>query len=146
MRISRVVIRGLKALVERDDSFSEDQGAAPLTSVCLRGLNGSGKTTYHEAIASIWQMFRRWSQRGTHVRPPIRSPLRHADLVAVHLTELPGPARALWLVYGRQSLWDKVPARDDPAAGVLWTGEKGAPKNLRTRSEITSLKIHQMDP
>ncbi len=136
MKISRVVIRGLKALAERDDSFNLDLGSAPASSVCLRGLNGSGKTTYLEAVASLWSLFRRWSQRGTHVPPPSSDPLSSADLVAVHIVDLPGPSDDLWLVYGQRKLWDAVPRRgNSKVAGVLATGNKGNLKNLHERTD-----------
>ncbi|WP_437678882.1 hypothetical protein [Sorangium sp. So ce131] len=135
MRISRVVIQRMKALVQRDDSFSLDPGGAPASSVCLRGLNGSGKTTYLEAIASLWRLFRRWSQRGTHVRLASNDPLLSADLAALHVVGLPGPAGELWLVYGQRELWEAVPNRGNSAVvGVLATGNKGNLKNLHNRA------------
>lgn len=135
MKIRRVVIRGLKSLQSRDDAFCEPDGSTA-SSVCLRGLNGSGKTTYLDAIASIWWLFRRWTQKGTHVKLPPGDPLSSAGLLAVHLTELPGPAQSLWLVHGQSELWEAVPDRGDiPVAGVLGGRGRGRPTNLRNRAD-----------
>ena len=123
MKIRRVVIRGLKALAARDDTFGLEPGNTLASSVCLRGLNGSGKTTYLEAISSMWGMFRRWTQ-GRLVRVE-RVASDSVALVAVQLTELPGPEASLWLVYGHEDVWETVPDRGDVAvAGMLASGGK----------------------
>jgi len=129
MRIERIVIKKLRALRERDDRF-------PTGSVCLRGVNGSGKTTYIDAVGSLWQLFRRWSQKGTNVRHPEGSPLPEAELMAMKLVGLPGPAPELWLVHGQQESWEAVAEGDQvEVAGVLRSGTVGAPKNLRRRDD-----------
>lgn len=134
MQIDRVVFRGLKALVNRDDRFVDEPDAPPAKSVCIRGLNGSGKTTYLAAIAAMWSKFREWSQRGVHVKTQPESLLNEADLIALRLVGLPGPEPTMWLVWGYGDLWDAVPDRcDDCVAGVLWTRERGRPRNLLTR-------------
>lgn len=131
MKIARVVFRGLKALQLRDDSLTFEPEGGPAHSLCLRGLNGSGKTTYLEAVASLWQLFRRWSQRSKHVRLLANDPLLHADLVAIHVVDLPGPASDLWLVFGQRELWESIPDRGRGAVvGVLGTGNRGNMKNL----------------
>lgn len=135
MKIRRVVIRGLKALAARDDTFGLEPGNNLASSVCLRGLNGSGKTTYLEAISSIWGMFRRWTQTGT-TRNRLAGPFNSAALVAVQLTELPGPEESLWLVYGHEDVWETVPDRGDVAvAGVLASGGMRNRKSLRDRED-----------
>lgn len=135
MKIRRVVIRGLKALAARDDTFGLEPGNTLASSVCLRGLNGSGKTTYLEAISAIWGMFRRWTQTG---RPNLfdGTLFNPEALIAVQLTELPGPEATLWLVYGHEDDWEMVPDRGDvDVAGVLGWGDSGARKSLRTRED-----------
>ena len=79
MKIRRVVIHGLKALAARDDTFGLEPGGTLASSVCLRGLNGSGKTTYLEAISSLWLRFRAWTVRGPG--PSIRSANSTSGLV-----------------------------------------------------------------
>jgi len=136
MKIARVVFRGLKALEQRDDAFTFDPSGLPAQSLCLRGVNGSGKTTYLEAVASLWQLFRRWSQRRKHVTLSKNDLLSRADLVAVRLVDLPGPAPDLWLVYGRHEAWESVPDRGESAVvGVLGTGNRGNMKNLHLRGQ-----------
>lgn len=133
MKIDRVVWRGLKALESRDDLLKDDIAAPPADSVCLRGLNGSGKTTYLETIAKLWGNFRNWSQHGGYGggRLSPQNLLTYARLAAIHVIELPGPAPSLWLVVGEEDLWESVPHRgSDPAAGVLKTNRKGGRYNL----------------
>ncbi|EYF02593.1 AAA family ATPase [Chondromyces apiculatus] len=136
MKISRVVIRELKSLTARDDSLRLDPGGFPASSVCLRGLNGSGKTSYLQAVSSMWRLFRRWTQKGKHVPPRAGDPLHAAGLVALQLTDLPGPERSVWLVYGQRDLWEEVPERGNiPVAGVLASGSRGNLKSLLGRDE-----------
>jgi len=155
MKIDRVVWRGLKALESRDDHFAEETGVAPATSLCLRGLNGSGKTTYLETLAALWRGFRRWSQHGGYTQGVRLSPqnlLAYARLAAVHLVELPGPAPSLWLVLGREEEWESVPNRgSDMVAGVLATARPGVRRNLLKREselyrfwDINATKLEQV--
>lgn len=90
MRIERVAIRGLRALRARDDRLVNGRGEI-WPAACLRGLNGSGKTTYLDAIAQLWQWFRRCTQKRGFVKPEERSLLNDAKLVAALFTDLPGP-------------------------------------------------------
>jgi predicted ATPase len=134
MKVDRVLFRGLKALQQRDDRFTNATGDGPASSACLRGLNGSGKTTYLEAIASLWKLFRRWSQRGTHVKPGTHDPINLSDLVAIRVVDVPGPNSSMWLVYGEQEVWESIPDRsDDAVIGVLSTGKRGNHRNLLER-------------
>lgn len=98
MKIERIVLRNLRAIRSRDDTF----GGSP--SVCLRGLNGSGKTTYLEAIAQLWQWFRRCTLRQGFATPAADSVLTDAGLVAVLFTELPGPRSRMWVAWGTKEL------------------------------------------
>lgn len=99
MRIERVTIHGLRALRAREDRLVNEQGAIR-GAVCLRGLNGSGKTTYLDAIAHLWQWFRRCTQKRGFAKPEERSVLLEARLVAALFTELPGPRERMWIAWG----------------------------------------------
>lgn len=99
MRIERVIIRGARALRARDDRLVGARGT-PLTSICLRGLNGSGKTTYLEALAELWQWFRRCAQQRGFAKPSGTPLLAEANLVAALFTGLPGPRSRMWIAAG----------------------------------------------
>lgn len=103
MRIERVILRGLRALRARDDRLSGADGTIH-PAICLRGLNGSGKTTYLEAIAQLWQWFRRCSQKRAFVRPEGKSLLNEAQVVAALFTGLPGPMPRMWVAWGDAGL------------------------------------------
>lgn len=99
MRIERVIFRGLRALRSRDDRLVGADGQSR-PAICLRGLNGSGKTTYLEAIAQLWQWFRRCTQKRGYVRPDARALLNEAQMVAALFTGLPGPMPRMWIAWG----------------------------------------------
>jgi predicted ATPase len=99
MRIERVIFRGLRALRERDDRFVNADGEV-LSAICLRGLNGSGKTTYLEALAQLWQWFRRCTQKRGFALPTGTELLGEARLAAALLTDLPGPRPRMWVAFG----------------------------------------------
>lgn len=96
MRIERVIIRKLRALRDRDDRLVGLDGKT-FSAACLRGLNGSGKTTYLEAIAELWQWFRLCAIKRDYTAPAPGSCLHEAELVAAHFTDLPGPRQQMWL-------------------------------------------------
>jgi predicted ATPase len=124
MRIDRVIIRGLRALGDRDDLLGAP--GEPWPAVCLRGVNGSGKTTYLEAIAQLWQWFARCQNRGGWLAPTRESELlSEADLLAIHLVEAPGPVPAFWVAWGQ--------------GGALTTflEDHGAPTLARTKGKPT---------
>ena len=101
MKIDHVNIHGLRALEQRDDALVGADG--PWTSVCVRGPNGSGKTTWLEAVGQLWQWFRRCAKKRDWVQPskdPRDGLLQEAQLVAAHFTGLPGPRPNLWLAWG----------------------------------------------
>ncbi len=100
MRIERVVVRGLRALRDRDDRLVDARGQT-YPSVCLRGLNGSGKTTYLEALAELWQWFRRCTQQRGFAKPAGTPLLAEAQLVAALFTGLPGPRPRMWIACGQ---------------------------------------------
>lgn len=102
MKIERVIVRDLRALKKRDDLFAGPDGL--FSSACLRGLNGSGKTTYLEAMAQLWQWFRRCTQRRAYVSPAHDSLLSRCGLAAALFTELPGPRARMWVAWGRAPL------------------------------------------
>lgn len=97
MKIERVVVRGLRALRARDDAFVGPDGT-PHAAVCLRGLNGSGKTTYLEAIAQLWEWFRLCTKKRTYVHP--HGLLLEASVVSVVFRDLPGPRPRLRIEWG----------------------------------------------
>jgi predicted ATPase len=99
MRIERVIVRGLRALRARGDRFVDPRGKA-YPAVCLRGLNGSGKTTYLEALAELWQWFRRCTQQRGFAKPTGTPLLAEAQLVAALFTGLPGPRPRMWIACG----------------------------------------------
>jgi len=99
MRIERVIIKGLRALRSRDDSFKTPAGGI-YEAICLRGLTGSGKTTYLEVLAQLWQWFRRCTQRRGYEKPIATALLAEAELVAALFTDLPGPMPRMWLAVG----------------------------------------------
>jgi len=128
MRIERVIIRGARALRARDDRLVGARGA-PLTSICLRGLNGSGKTTYLEALAQLWQWFRRCAQQRGFAKPTGTPLLSEANLVAALFTGLPGPRSRLWVAAGNAKVIREVlePEPDSPYSfkgdQVRWDSE-----------------------
>ena len=102
MRIEQVRILGVRALRQRTDSFLD--GAAPRVTTCLRGTNGSGKTTYLAVIAELWRWFRRCVAKGGYVTPV--GLLKEAlgdGLAAMEVSDLPGPCPRLWLAVGNVS-------------------------------------------
>ena len=103
MRIQRVVLRNHKALRSRDDSFDLPSGEAVSEAVCLRGVNGSGKTTYLLALVELWEQLRRYIKQGPAGRDSLD--LRHFgdSYIGVQLTGLPGPIPSLWVQYGEVS-------------------------------------------
>lgn len=109
MKIERVIVRGLRALRARDDRLVGPDGA-PHPAICLRGLNGSGKTTYLEAIAQLWQWFRVCTKKRGRVSAPAGSLLAEAAVVAIELSGLPGPCSQLWLSCGEDVLLDQATA------------------------------------
>lgn len=96
MKIEKIVIRDLRALRARDDSFLGPDGS-PHTAVCLRGLNGSGKTTYLEAISQLWEWFRLCTKKRSMVQPTRGSLLAESNVAAIKLIDLPGPHPKLWI-------------------------------------------------
>lgn len=114
MHIDHVTIQGLRALRQRDDAIGARLGAG--TAVCVRGLNGAGKTTYLAAIAELWQWFRRCAKKRAWAAPSGNEQglLAEAALVAVCFAGLPGPMPRMWLAFGRgPALAGFVSGRDD---------------------------------
>jgi predicted ATPase len=99
MRIERVIVRELRALRARDDRLVGPRGV-PLSAICLRGLNGSGKSTYLEALGQLWQWFRRCAQQRGFAKPAGTPLLAEAQLVAALFTDLPGPRPRMWIAWG----------------------------------------------
>jgi len=125
MRIDRVIVQGLRALEHRDDRLATDD--RPWPAACLRGLNGSGKTTWLEAIAQIWIWFRRCMKRRAWVEPS-SDLLGEAELVAVHFCGLPAPTdrpelRDLWIVWGRGAALADFIAAEQPFGLTLHLGQ-----------------------
>lgn len=112
MHIERVIVRGLRALRARDDRFLGPRGK-PHAAVCLRGLNGSGKTTYLQALAELWQWFRRCTQQRGFAKPTGTHLLAEGQLVAALFTGLPGPRARLWIGWGQPEALQAALA-DDP--------------------------------
>lgn len=108
MRIERVIIRGLRALRERDDHLVGLDGTIH-SALCLRGLNGSGKSTYLLALAALWQWFRRCTSYRRLVSPEDTSPLLAATLVAALFTDLPGPRPRMWIAWGSPEALTTLP-------------------------------------
>jgi AAA domain, putative AbiEii toxin, Type IV TA system len=112
MRIERVIVRGLRALRMRDDRLIGPGGAR--RAICLRGLNGSGKTTYLEALAELWRWFRRCVQARGFAEPDGRALLGEAELVAALFTGLPGPRPRMWIAWGHADVMrDALEAEPD---------------------------------
>ena len=105
MLIKTVKIQGLRALqnvehtLQADEGLGERGAARPWDAVCVRGVNGAGKTTWLAAVAELWQWFRRCSKARAW-RPPATDLLAGADLVAIELVELPGPRPTMWMAWG----------------------------------------------
>lgn len=120
MKIEQIVIRKLRALTERND-FLYGPSHIPFSGVCLRGPNGSGKTSYLEAIAELWQWFRRCTKQKGYAQPETEL-LQEAELVAVLLVDLPGPLPKMWLAYGDVGLLPAGPENPYTLSGgrVLW--------------------------
>lgn len=121
MRIDRVVTLGLRALGKRDDRFQSSAGEA-WPSVCLRGLNGSGKTTYLEALAQLWLWFRRCTKHRSWIEPSPHPLLAESPLFAARFCGLPGPRRKAWLVWGRGKALDSFLAEEEKDQVFAWPG------------------------
>jgi hypothetical protein len=121
MRIERVIVRGLRALRERDDRLT-GLGGEIHPAACLRGLNGSGKTTYLEVLAQLWQWFRRCTQKRGFAKPIGTRLLAEAQLVAALFTGLPGPRARMWIAWGRPDALRVL--RDDPDSPYEVDGDK----------------------
>lgn len=117
MRIERVIIRKLRALRQRDDRLVGLDGQT-FPALCLRGLNGSGKTTYLDALAELWQWFCRCTKERKHVRPHDGSLLLEAELVAALFTQLPGPRARMWVACGSADAIASLPGTDNPYSVV----------------------------
>src|SRR5580700_2845782 len=101
MRIERVVVRGLRALRARDDRLV-GPGRRVHDAVCLRGLNGSGKSTYLEMLAELWLSFRNSAVKGGYAGPTRNTAmLGEASLAAALFVDLPGPKPRMWIAHGR---------------------------------------------
>lgn len=122
MRIERVIICGLRALDARDDAWVDPDGVAQ-TAGCLRGLNGSGKTTYLEAIAELWQWFRRCTQRRRFADFGHLEMLSEARMVAVLFSGLPPPRPRMWIAAGHPEALKSLP--DGPENPFVF--DQGAP-------------------
>lgn len=112
MRSERVIIRKLRALRQRDDVLVGLDGQT-FSAMCLRGLNGSGKTTYLDALAELWQWFSRCTKERKHVRPHKGSLLLEAEVVAALFTGLPGSRPRMWLAWGEADAIASLPQTDD---------------------------------
>jgi predicted ATPase len=124
MRIERVIVRGLRALRARDDRLVDPRGQ-PFPAVCLRGLNGAGKTTYLEALAELWQWFRRCAQQRSFAKPTGTPLLAEAQLVAALFTGLPGPKPRMWIAWGQDDAMRDALA-GHPDSPYLFRGEPGS--------------------
>lgn len=113
MRIRRIVIRNLRAVHERDDSFELTPGHGVVDvspAVCFHGGGGAGKTTCLDVMAALWKLFRASTRRRltrTLTLDPALSGLQPGGWVAMQLVELPGPLPTLWLHSGA----DEPPAQ-----------------------------------
>lgn len=97
MRVERVIIRGLRALRARDDVFL-DPVRVPYPAACLRGLTGSGKTTYLETIAGLWQWLRRCARQRQYAAPA-RGTILDAQFAGMLVSGLPGPRARAWIAW-----------------------------------------------
>ena len=148
MRIRRIV---LKDPFNRDDELVVDGDDDIASSVCFRGVNGSGKTTCLLAIARLWEAFRdlaRPSAEPAHIEPLLMRVRQR--LLAMHVSDLPGPVPAIWLVEGSRRLWNEVERRDaDPVVGALGDVGKrsnavspaGCAKTMRSRRNRYSVSV-----
>lgn len=107
MRVERVILRGVRALRARDDVFADAAGAS-YSAACLRGLNGSGKTTYLETLAGLWQWFRRCTKKRQYVAPA-EGVLEDAQLAAMLVSGLPGPRARVWIAWGDAAELRRLP-------------------------------------
>jgi ABC-type transport system involved in cytochrome c biogenesis ATPase subunit len=129
MRIERVLIRGLRALRERDDHLVGLDGEIH-SALCLRGLNGSGKTTYLLALAELWQWFRRCASHGrTTITPENNSLLLDASLVAALFTDLPGPQPRIWIAFGHHDEMESL-IESERGAHHFWGGDPVVTQHL----------------
>src|SRR5262249_9886466 len=75
-------------------------------AVCLRGINGSGKSTYLELLAELWLWFRNSATSRAYAKPTGNTALlrdvstAEDSLVGALFTDLPGPRSRMWIAYG----------------------------------------------
>lgn len=156
MKIERVVVRGLRALRARDDTFVGPDGTTH-PAVCLRGLNGSGKTTYLEAIAQLWEWFRLCTKRRA-LLTPTGELLRNSGTVAALFSGLPGPEKSMWIAWGdpvdnvwfRPSVlkyWDELFTRAESGMGappsppnIVWIEAENKYVPRLAADELTTLR------
>ena len=129
MRIERVIVKGLRALRDRDDRFVGPSGKV-YDAVCLRGINGSGKTTYLEMLAQLWHWFRNSATTRKYAKPTNSTALlaelpvytERSSLAAALFTDLPGPNPRMWIAYGAASAL-KEHLGDDPDSPYRFHGD-----------------------
>jgi energy-coupling factor transporter ATP-binding protein EcfA2 len=110
MYVNRLRLRGLKPL--RCD-IPEDGAGFPEPArrrLLLHGANGSGKSTFLEAIVTLWDFFGEWIDAGPGRTISRRSrcfkhDLAEVDLAAMELRGLVPDDRPLWLGMGKVKDW-----------------------------------------
>jgi hypothetical protein len=125
MRIERVIVRGLRAPRERDDRLVGPNGKVH-QAICLRGANGSGKSTYLEMLSQLWLWFRNSAIKGGYAKPTDNTALlREVKIAAALVADLPGPRSRTWIAYGSG---DAIQGSlgDDPDSPYVLKGERVA--------------------
>jgi AAA domain, putative AbiEii toxin, Type IV TA system len=154
VRIERVMVHGrLRALHDRDDRFVGPNGKVH-EAVCLRGLNGTGKSTYLEMLAQLWLWFRNSAVQGRYVTATSNTALLRevsmgaGSFVAARFTDLPGPQSQMWIAYGPRKAIEKALARDpdDPSRLTEGWGSVAEEATLRFWREAFGRAESGIDP
>lgn len=134
MQLSRVILHHIGPITHRDDWF-EHVDQTPYAKVCLRGLNGSGKTFYLQAILGVWHCFLKELGKEHLIFTPLPG---NEWLIAIRISDYT-PQFNFWLVCGNEDLWKAVPNKGDFPV-IAWF-YKGNQCSLSTHKATSVLKL-----
>jgi predicted ATPase len=109
MKIRRVVLKGVRNFDNFDQSFEDQWSGQIPESLLLSGPNGSGKTTFLNAIADLWFVMGQHLQEGQNLvsssLPIMGTTLANSQLAAIEILDL--EENPLWLGMGDEQVCRK---------------------------------------